>query len=71
MPVSRFAVTYVLDDQVEWIWTFVKCIIYISLFPDCILKAPMATAKDHFPYKPLSSYFAHCVRHIHYLHPHL
>ena len=59
-PISRSAVNYILCDQVEWIWTFVKCIKYVLLCPDPILKAPMATAKDYVLRQPLCSHLASC-----------
>jgi hypothetical protein len=62
---SICAVNYILYDQIEWIWTFVKGIQHFCLHLNPIIKAPMAAAKSYIHYKSLCSYFAHCVRHLH------
>ena len=56
---------YIRDNQVEWIWTFVKCILYLPLCSDPRPKAPMAAAKDNILLQPLCCHLADFVRHVH------
>jgi hypothetical protein len=42
------------NNQVEWIWTFVKYIETLWSCPHFITKAPMAAAKNHLHLKSVS-----------------
>jgi len=61
------AVPYIPYDQIEWIWTFVKGPYHLRLYPDPVMKAPMAAAKIDIHYQSLSSYFAPYVRRVYYV----
>ena len=63
--------TYILEDQIEWIWTFVQRIWFFSLGPDLTPKASMAAAKNNFHHKSLRHHMVAFVCHVQCLASHI
>lgn len=61
---SWFGRNYILNNQVEWIWTFVAHFVLPELCPDPILKAQMAASKNHFHVQSLCHHIAVYVRRV-------